>query len=125
MEIELLPDLPREIIEAYEDKRLVLFVGAGISRLVGCKGWNELADELINAVFQPELANMILKGRYDAKDRISIAYENARHYGKEEQYWEHFKKALIFARGLCYSSDSKMTPPDQDEVIDIIHRCLQ
>ena len=33
--------------------------------------------------------------------------------------------ADIFRRGLCLSSDNKMTPEQQDVVIDIIHRCFQ
>ena len=31
----------------------------------------------------------------------------------------------IFRRGLCLPSDNKMTPEDQDKVIEIIHRCFQ
>ena len=33
--------------------------------------------------------------------------------------------ADIFARGLCLPSDIKMTPEEQDKVIDIIHRCFR
>ena len=33
--------------------------------------------------------------------------------------------ADIFRRGLCLPSDNKMTPEEQDEVIDIIHRCFR
>ncbi len=32
--------------------------------------------------------------------------------------------ADIFARGLCLPSDNKMTPAEQDVIIDIIHRCF-
>ena len=32
--------------------------------------------------------------------------------------------ADIFRRGLCLPSDNKMTPEQQDVVIDIIHRCF-
>ena len=32
--------------------------------------------------------------------------------------------ADIFARGLCLPSDNKMTPAQQDIIIDIIHRCF-
>ena len=30
----------------------------------------------------------------------------------------------IFRRGLCLPSDNKMTPEDQDKVIEIIKRCF-
>ena len=33
--------------------------------------------------------------------------------------------ADVFIRGLCLSSDNKMTPEQQDAVIDIIHRCFE
>ena len=33
--------------------------------------------------------------------------------------------ADIFRRGLCLPSDNKMTPEDQDRVIEIIHRCFE
>ena len=31
----------------------------------------------------------------------------------------------IFRRGLCLPSDNKMTPEQQDIIIDIIHRCFR
>ena len=31
----------------------------------------------------------------------------------------------IFNRGLCLPSDNKMTPEQQDIVIDVIHRCFR
>lgn len=33
--------------------------------------------------------------------------------------------ADIFARGLCLPSDNKMTPGEQDRIIEIIHRCFE
>ena len=33
--------------------------------------------------------------------------------------------ADIFRRGLCLPSDNKMTPAEQDKIIDIIHRCFK
>ena len=33
--------------------------------------------------------------------------------------------ADIFRRGLCLPSDNKMTPDQQDRIIDIIHRCFK
>ena len=33
--------------------------------------------------------------------------------------------ADIFRRGLCLPSDNKITPEDQDIIIDIIHRCFK
>ena len=33
--------------------------------------------------------------------------------------------ADIFNRGLCLPSDNKMTPEQQDIVIEVIHRCFE
>ena len=32
-----IPEVPEEIINAVSQKRLAVFIGAGISRLIGCK----------------------------------------------------------------------------------------
>lgn len=34
-------------------------------------------------------------------------------------------RADLFARGLCLPSDNKMSPEQQDVIIDIIHRCFR
>ena len=33
--------------------------------------------------------------------------------------------ADIFRRGLCLPSDNKMTPEQQDRIVEIIHRCFR
>jgi dTDP-4-amino-4,6-dideoxygalactose transaminase len=33
--------------------------------------------------------------------------------------------ADLFRRGLCLPSDNKMTPQEQEIVIEIIHRCFR
>ena len=92
--IEPLPLLPKEIIEAYEEDKLVLLVGAGISRLVGCMGWTDLAKKLIKAVFSPATANQISNGSYSEKELISMAYEQAKHHNKTTEYWTEFENAI-------------------------------
>ena len=31
----------------------------------------------------------------------------------------------IFERGLCLPSDNKMTPEQQDKIIEVIHKCFE
>ncbi len=50
-----IPDLPDEIKNAVDQGKLALFIGAGVSRLVGCKGWSELACELVNVAYDKRL----------------------------------------------------------------------
>ena len=49
-----IPSLPTEIIEAAEDGQLVLFLGAGASRLVGCPSWEGLADAVLRSLAEKE-----------------------------------------------------------------------
>jgi len=43
-----IPEVPPEIFEAVNNDKLAIFIGAGVSRLVGCIGWDQLAKELID-----------------------------------------------------------------------------
>ena len=42
------PMPPEEIVLAAKERRLVIFVGAGISNLMGCPSWPELAKRALN-----------------------------------------------------------------------------
>lgn len=57
-------DLPPAILQASKDKRLILFLGAGISYAAGMKRWDEIRNDLIDD-FRP------LPGRSDnLKDQL-------------------------------------------------------
>ena len=47
--IQPIPSLDRypDIKTAMDENKLAIFIGAGVSRLVGCKSWNDLANELL------------------------------------------------------------------------------
>ncbi|HEY6171345.1 MAG TPA: SIR2 family protein [Candidatus Kapabacteria bacterium] len=42
-----LPEIPHKIKEAYEADNLVVFVGAGVSKLIGCPSWRELSEKVV------------------------------------------------------------------------------
>ena len=50
--IERLPAPPKAIIEAVNNGTLAVFIGAGVSRIIGCKGWDELARNLVEKCFK-------------------------------------------------------------------------
>lgn len=54
MSIELVPDLKKlpHIYGAHKDEKLVIFVGAGISALWGCKRWKDMATALIDSCYE-------------------------------------------------------------------------
>jgi len=51
--IELVPDLKKypHIYGAHEDKKLIIFVGAGMSALWGCKRWKDMAISFAEACY--------------------------------------------------------------------------
>ena len=45
--IRPIPDIPPKIRDAVNNKKFAVFVGAGVSRVMGCMGWDELSRKLI------------------------------------------------------------------------------
>ena len=46
-----IPKLPEQIIDAVNRDTLAIFIGAGVSRIIGCASWEKLANDLIESVF--------------------------------------------------------------------------
>ena len=98
------PEIPSQIIEAYNKKRLVIFIGAGVSRLVGCKGWDELAHELINKCHEAisekngRLFNYNTKYKLsqisDHRKIITICKKLLEREEKESLFYDVLKEAL-------------------------------
>ena len=42
-----IPLIPPKIFEAVNTGSLAVFAGAGVSRVMGCLGWNDLAKRLV------------------------------------------------------------------------------
>lgn len=74
--IRPIPEIPTEIIDAVIDQKLVIFLGAGVSRIIGCKSWEGTASDLINICFNEKLINYkeshILSQMNDPKKVITI-----------------------------------------------------
>lgn len=70
------PSLPDEIIQAALNGNLILFVGAGISRLLNLPSWSELADKIMKELRKKEFLDYSEIEQLkilDAKQRLSIA----------------------------------------------------
>jgi len=93
--IELFPALPKGIIEAYERHELAVFVGAGISRLMGCQGWDQMADALVDKVCTPAMADQVKSSCSNSKEKITIAKRIAEKEHKTTVFWDIFHKALM------------------------------
>lgn len=93
--IELSPALPKGIIEAYERHELAVFVGAGISRLMGCQGWDQMANALVDKVCTPAMADQVKSSCSNSKEKITIAKRIAEKEHKTTDFWEIFHDALM------------------------------
>jgi len=70
--------MPEEIIDGLRGDKLVFFIGAGVSRIIGCKGWKELAANLLNECMIRKYITHLeyegLKQQNDSKKIITIVH---------------------------------------------------
>jgi len=92
----------QEIIEASINEELLIFIGAGISRICDCWGWDRLAKELVNELYEQRIISYRtsenLKNRTGYKEIISTSYNLFRqhHIQKEKPFWKLMEKALRY-----------------------------
>jgi len=101
-ELEPIPELPLEIKEAALDGRLVLFVGAGASMLLGMPSWSGLALKVLEQLREDKKINYSeleqLK-KLKPKIQLSIAKQIARSEGCSlnlKQYLKPTKNSQIY-----------------------------
>lgn len=76
--ISPIPSVPQSIKDAINRDNLAVFIGAGVSRLVGCDSWGDLARNLINRCHKQGIINFKEKETLsqipDHKKTITICY---------------------------------------------------
>lgn len=83
------------ILRATEKGRLVFFVGAGVSRIMGVPGWDEFANSLIKAAFKDYYQqNAILTSIKDNKEKITIAFKEFERTNRLKEFYKYFGKAM-------------------------------
>ncbi len=72
--IPKIPELPQNIKFAVNNRTLAVFIGAGVSRLIGCMGWDQLAKNLVNKCFtlKKEDGSTII----NYKERETLLYDS-------------------------------------------------
>lgn len=101
MSIDLIPDLIKlpHICGAHKEERLIIFVGAGISSLWGCKRWKDMAVGLINSCYEKGKIDFwtreTLLSKYSGAPRklITIAKSIL-----NDDYLDNLKKTLQITR---------------------------
>lgn len=96
--ISPIPEIPSKIIEAINQKKLVIFLGAGASKIIGCKGWGELSFELLNLCYKKGFINFkekesLLKIK-DNKKLISICHYLFEKNGGIELFYNKINESL-------------------------------
>ncbi|MFA4953690.1 MAG: SIR2 family protein [Patescibacteria group bacterium] len=93
-----IPKLDSAIRKAAEHDMLVLFVGAGVSRLVGCKGWDELALNLVDRCYRERLISFRavreLKSLTDHRQLITTCYHIMQKNNAENSFRDELERAL-------------------------------
>ncbi|OGU55970.1 MAG: hypothetical protein A2X64_08850 [Ignavibacteria bacterium GWF2_33_9] len=100
-----LPEVPTEIIEAVNNNKLVIFIGAGVSRIIGCMGWSQLATNLIKLCFDTQNKDKTgtcinfkekesLEQINDHKKVITICYHILCNNELEKEFYNKFNKSL-------------------------------
>lgn len=93
-----LPELPEVIRKAVNEGNLVVFIGAGVSALVGCMRWPDLAKHLVEKCQKEGCINSderkLLKDDGDHLKVISLTYEMFNSVGKKEIFYKELEKAL-------------------------------
>lgn len=91
------PDIPEGIKEAINKNHLAVFLGAGVSRLLGCQDWHSLAVELLKTCLNYGYLNNTeydsLINDSDNKKLITIAYELLKEE-KEEIFYDKLECSL-------------------------------
>jgi hypothetical protein len=102
--IHSIPPLPKEIVDAVNNDKLAIFIGAGVSRLIGCMGWGKLAQNLVNRCFSTKKEDGspcinfkekdTLSRFPDHKKTITICYSILKQNGFEDIFFKELKKSL-------------------------------
>lgn len=112
----------KHLFEAIRDDRLIVFFGAGVSRLAGCQSWAGLAKEIVSAypedIFtEEEKKALIDRAERDSKNVISICY----HQAKEQQETGDGNLMDIYEKAIIES----VTPKDPDEFARIHNKIFE
>ena len=86
-QLSSMPKFEENILKAFENRKLVFFIGAGVSRIMGVPGWDAFSARLIKKAFPSyKEHSTILKEIPNSKERITIAYNKFHSDGKLKEF---------------------------------------
>jgi hypothetical protein len=96
--ISKIPSVPPAIVDAVNKKNLSIFVGAGVSKLVGCLGWSELSRHIVNKCFETKCINYRQRDRLSRdnnyKKTITICHALLTKSGFEDEFYDVLEQSL-------------------------------
>lgn len=96
--ISPIPPVPQSIKDAINRGNLAVVIGAGVSRLVGCDGWGDLARNLINRCLKQKIINFkekeTLSQIQDHKKTLTICYHLFNNNHLADIFYEEMRSAL-------------------------------
>ena len=114
-------DFAGSIIQAINNNKLVLFIGAGFSKLCGLPLWTELAAKLMDSCVEEGLMDysdrhQIVQGK-DSKSLITIAYHLFKRENKLDKFYQIFDYYLSYQNFSTESNSAK-----KKKLVDLIKR---
>ena len=97
------PKLPEEIKQAASNGELVLFVGAGVSMLLGLPSWSKLADKVLEELRGKgflDYSEVAQLNTLDPRKRLSIADTIAKEKNYSIKYRDHLEPDLSGDEGI-------------------------
>lgn len=102
--IHSIPPLPNEIVDAVNNDKLAIFIGAGVSQLIGCMDWKKLAQNLVTICFSTKKEDGspcinfkekdTLSRFPDHKKTITICHSILKQNDFEDIFFEELEKSL-------------------------------
>jgi hypothetical protein len=99
-----IPPVRQEIVNAVNNDKLAIFIGAGTSRIIGCMGWKDLAGNLLNRCLNTKKKDgtscinfkekETLSQNDNHKKTITICHHILEQNGCEDIFFEELNKSL-------------------------------
>ena len=93
-----LPDIPADLFEKFREEKVAFFLGAGVSMILGCAGWNSLSYKIINRCFERDCINFKQKENIkkinNPKKIITICHKLLCDQDNEDDFYEVINNSL-------------------------------
>ena len=126
------PKFEENILKAFENRKLVFFIGAGVSRIMGIMGWDDFSAFLVRKAF-PDFKdnNAILRDVPSSKERITVAYKKFEQEGRLSDFYKYFPAItmknrifyhffhIIFQKYCKYGNSGNPIPAEERKVFQL------